>query len=189
MFHNISMFDQNLLLWIQDTLQTPVLTSFFTFLTRLGDAGMIWILMSVCLLLSKRTRTIGIMALCSLGFTYIIDNVILKNLIGRIRPYEVIQGLQCLIERQNDFSFPSGHTGSSFAVAVVLLLKLPKKYGIPALLLAALIGFSRLYLGVHYPTDVLCGALVGTMIAVCVCCIGNLIAEWYAKRKGTVYDN
>ena len=87
--------------------------------------------------------------------TFIIDNIILKNLVGRIRPYEVVRGVHYLIERQNDFSFPSGHTGSSFAVAVIYFLKLPRKYGILALMLAVHIGFSRLYLGVHYPTDVL----------------------------------
>lgn len=189
MFHTIMMIDQNILLWIQDTVRMPALTTFFTFITRMGDAAAVWIVLSVCLLASKRTRIIGIMALCSLGFSFIIDNVLLKNLIGRVRPYEVVQGLQCLIEVQTDFSFPSGHTGSSFAVAVVLLTKLPKKYGVPALMLAVLIGFSRLYLGVHYPTDVLCGALIGTMIAILVCCTGNLIVEWYAKRRGIIHDN
>ncbi|MDD3063847.1 MAG: phosphatase PAP2 family protein, partial [Massilibacteroides sp.] len=100
--------------------------------------------------------------------SFIIDNIILKNLVARTRPYEVVQGLQLLIGKQNDFSFPSGHTGSSFASAVILYKELPKKYGIPLIGLATLIGFSRLYLAVHYPSDVLGGAIIGTLIAILV---------------------
>lgn len=80
-------------------------------------------------------------------------------------PYDCIRGLIPLITPPTDYSFPSGHTAASFAVGVLLFRKLPKRYGIPALVLAALIGFSRLYLGVHYPSDVLAGALLGTGIS------------------------
>ena len=177
MFENIMMMDQGILLWIQDVLRNDFLTPIFTFITRLGDAGAIWIVISIGLLFHQKTRKIGIMALCSLVAAFIIDNMILKNLIGRIRPYEMLSGLECLIDKPNDFSFPSGHTGSSFAVASILLLGLPKKYGIPAMILAALIGFSRLYVGVHYPTDVLCGAIIGIMIACIVYCVGMLVID------------
>ena len=103
-------------------------------------------------------------ALALLG-SLIINNLILKNLIARIRPYEIINGLVPLIEKPTDYSFPSGHTGSSFAAACILYRKLPKRFGIPALILAILIGFSRLYLGVHYPSDVLCGIISGVGIS------------------------
>ena len=86
---------------------------------------------------------------------------ILKNLVARTRPYEMVEGLVPLIGRPRDYSFPSGHTGSSFASAWVLFRKLPAGYGISALVLAGLIGISRLYVGVHYPTDVLFGVLGG----------------------------
>ncbi len=82
-------------------------------------------------------------------------------MVGRIRPYDTIEGLVPLIGKPRDYSFPSGHTGSSFAAAWVLYRRLPKRLGIPALALAGLIGISRLYLGVHYPTDVLFGVLSG----------------------------
>ena len=87
----------------------------------------------------------------------------------RTRPYEAVDGLQRIIEAQRDLSFPSGHTGSSFAAAVVIFLTCPRKIGVPALILAFLIMFSRLYVGVHYPTDVLAGMITGTLIAVLVC--------------------
>ena len=81
----------------------------------------------------------------------------------------MIPGLTSLIGVQGDFSFPSGHTGSSFAAAVVLFYRMPKKYGIPALVLAVLISLSRVYVGVHYPTDILAGALIGAGIAATLC--------------------
>lgn len=158
--------EQNLLLWIQDTVRSDVLTPFFVLITTLGNGGAIWLLLSVGLLVPKKTRKVGILSLVALLFSWLIDNVMLKNLVARTRPYEVVPGLVSLVGAQHDFSFPSGHTGSSFAAAVVLFRELPRKYGWPALLLAILIGFSRLYVGVHYPSDVLCGAMIGSGIAI-----------------------
>lgn len=160
--------EENLLLWIQYYCRTPLLTSFFTFLTHLGDSGGIWLVLSGVLLMSKRTRTVGVMLLIALADSYLINNLILKNLVARTRPYEVIQGLTLLIERQSDLSFPSGHTAASFAAAVIIYRELPRRYGIAALILAAGIGYSRLYLGVHYVSDVIGGALSGILIAVFV---------------------
>ena len=101
------------------------------------------------------------MSILALLLSLLINNIILKNLVARTRPYEMVEGLVPLIGRPRDYSFPSGHTGSSFASAWVLFRKLPAGYGISALVLAGLIGISRLYVGVHYPTDVLFGVLGG----------------------------
>ncbi|SHJ39745.1 phosphatase PAP2 family protein [Parasporobacterium paucivorans] len=166
MFHFLSQLDGSLLVWIQNLLVHDMFTPFFKFLTTIGNAGAVWIIISVILLVPKKTRPVGIISLIALCGSFIIDNMILKNLIARTRPYDVVSGVQLLIARPNDFSFPSGHTGSSFAAAVVLYRELPKKYGVPALILAALIGLSRIYLGVHYPSDVICGALFGSIIAI-----------------------
>lgn len=160
-----------LLLWIQNGMRNEILTPVFVVITTLGNSGFIWIAAAVLLLLPKKTRRIGIMVLTALAFSYLLNNLLLKNLVTRTRPYEVIPGLTSLIGIQKDFSFPSGHTGSSFAAAVVMFRELPKKFGGPALLLAFLIAFSRLYVGVHYPSDVLCGALIGTGIAILTECL------------------
>ena len=113
--------------------------------------------------------------MAALCIELVVCNGILKNLFARIRPCDVNTQIQLLIARPDDFSFPSGHTAASFAAAVILFLQLPKKYGIPALILAVLISFSRLYLGVHYPTDVLAGAVSGTLIALAV--------HWIFEKK------
>lgn len=156
--------EADILLWIQDVVRNPVLTPIMKGITTLGNAGMIWIVLGIILLIIPKTRKIGGGVLLALFASFIINNGILKNLVNRTRPYEVIAGLEILIGKQVDSSFPSGHTGSSFAAATVLYLTLPKKFGIPALIFAALMGFSRLYVGVHYPTDVLAGMVIGILI-------------------------
>lgn len=157
--------DGNILLWIQEYLRNPVLTEIFTRITHLGDLGQIWILLAGILLLFKKTRKTGIAVALALIFSLLITNILLKNIIARTRPYEVIEGLTILIPKQGDYSFPSGHTSASFAAACAIWKNVPKKYGIAALVLAGLIAFSRLYVGVHYPTDVLGGIVAGLVSA------------------------
>ncbi|MDI3537810.1 MAG: hypothetical protein PWP30_2292, partial [Eubacteriaceae bacterium] len=99
------------------------------------------------------------------------------NLVARPRPYEVVPGLQYLIEKQDTYSFPSGHSGSSFAAALTIFLNFPKTYGIPAMILAALIAFSELYVGVHYLSDVLGGIIIGAVITVLVYKTSEFIAQ------------
>ena len=118
-----------------------------------------------------------------------IVNLIIKPLVGRIRPYDVIDGLICMIGPQKDPSFPSGHTSSSFAAAFAVFLKGPKKIGIPALAVAALIGFSRLYVGVHYPTDVLAGIVIGLLCGfLAVFIMDRVFAKIDAKKQGSTAE-
>lgn len=161
-----------ILLMIQEHVRNGILTPFFLFITTLGDAGFIWIVSALISLCFKKTRKTGIAVIIALCLSLLINNLILKNLIVRIRPYEVIEGLQILIPKQSDFSFPSGHTGSSFAAAIVFYRCMGKKYGIAAIILAVLIAFSRLYIGVHYPTDVLAGMITGIAI-------GYFVSKFY----------
>ncbi|MDD2971251.1 MAG: phosphatase PAP2 family protein [Lachnospiraceae bacterium] len=160
--------DMNLLLWIQDVVRTPFLDPIFIVITKLGNGGAVWIILSVVLLLNRKTRKIGMMSMMALAGSFLINNLILKNIVERVRPYEVITNLHLLVNRAKDFSFPSGHTGSSFAAAFIFYQELPGKYGIPAMILAGLMGISRLYIGIHYPSDVLAGVVTGIAIAVFV---------------------
>lgn len=155
----------DILLYIQNFIRNPILTPFFQFITTLGNHGMIWAAISVCMLFFKKTRKAGILSLLALGSTLLINNMILKNLFARTRPFDMIVGLQVLIVKPADYSFPSGHTASSFASAYIIVRCLPSKYGTIAIVLAALIGVSRLYVGVHYLTDIIGGAVLGIIIA------------------------
>lgn len=178
--------DGNILLFIQEYLRSDMMTPIWKFITFLGDAGWFWILLSAILLIPKKTRKIGIVCVISLLLGTLITNVALKNIVARTRPYEVVPGLQLLIEKQHDFSFPSGHSCASFAVAMVLFKMVPKVWGIPAVVLAALIAFSRLYVGVHYPTDVIVGILIGIFSAwVAVKLIRFYDQRKYKKKNGS----
>lgn len=153
--------DGGILLFLQEAVRNPILNPIMTVITSLGNAGIIWILLTAVLFIPKKTRKIGCMSACALLASLLFNNILLKNLVARVRPYNAMATLIPIIRKPSEFSFPSGHAGSSFASAFVLYRKLPKKYGIWAIILAALISFSRLYVGVHYPTDVLAGILVG----------------------------
>ncbi|MCR4930569.1 MAG: phosphatase PAP2 family protein [Lachnospiraceae bacterium] len=180
-------FDATILLWIQETLRNPVCDSIFKFITHLGDNGYFWIGLSLILCIFKKTRKAGIFALVALLFSVIVNNALLKNIIGRPRPYEIIAGLECIIKHATDASFPSGHTGSSFAAATAYLLKLPKKISIPTLVMAFLISLSRLYVGIHYPTDVIAGAISGVALGILACLIGEfVIKKWQEKHPKKV---
>lgn len=166
---SIQQLDGEILLLIQRYLRTDMLTPFMKSVTFLGNGGWFWILCAVVLLAVPKTRKTGYAVALSLIFGAIVTNLLLKNIVARPRPFAEIEALIPMITKPKDFSFPSGHTTASFAVALVMLRMLPKKFGIPAVVLAALVAFSRLYLGVHYPTDVLTGfviALVGSMLSV-----------------------
>jgi len=165
----LQQMDGELLISIQSVFIHGWLTPVMKFITSLGNSGIIWIALTVIMLLIKRTRPVGVMMMFALLGALLVDNIILKNLVARTRPYDAVEGVRLLIERQNDYSFPSGHTGSSFAAAVVMFRELPRKWGVSALVLAFLIAFSRLYVGVHYPTDVLAGLVIGTVLALLSC--------------------
>lgn len=164
LFSNLLQLDGNILLWIQEYIRQDWMTPFWKFITFLGDAGWFWIVLSILLLIPKKTRKAGVTALLALGIGALITNVALKNLVARTRPYEVIDGLALLVGKQSDFSFPSGHSCASFAAAMAyykMSSQQSKKYGVAALVLAGFIAFSRLYVGVHYPTDVIAGIVIG----------------------------
>ena len=162
-------FDLPILDWIAEHLWCPILDGVMPFVTHLGDGGILWIALAVILLCLPKYRKTGFAMGAALLMGLLICNLWLKPWIGRLRPFDY--QLQCynrliplLIEAPTDYSFPSGHTIASFEAATVLMIR-HKKWGIMAMVLAVLIAFSRLYLYVHYPTDVLVSIALGIGIA------------------------
>ncbi|MBE5882413.1 MAG: phosphatase PAP2 family protein [Lachnospiraceae bacterium] len=177
----LASLDGNLLLWIQENLRSEFLTPLFQFITTSGNAGLIWIAVTCFLLAFKKTRRTGIACALALIFSLLFTNLLIKPLVARIRPYDLIEGLQILISKPRDFSFPSGHSSASFAAAWVMFRMLPKKAGIPALVYAFLMAFSRLYFGVHYPSDVLGGILLGMLYAIAAMRVLELLGQKLQK--------
>lgn len=154
-------------LYLLQELHTPLVDGLMTFITTLGDHGIFWLLLAAVLFAVPRTRMMGGCMLISIGIGFLLGNVALKNMVARQRPCWLDPSVGLLVQVPRDFSFPSGHSMVGFEGAVSIFM-FNRKWGIPALMLAVLIAFSRLYLFVHFPTDVLAGAALGTVIAWCV---------------------
>lgn len=148
--------------WIQSVFQSSFLDEIMVRITMLGNGGILWIALTLLLLLFPKTRMAGWAMLAALAVEAAVCNGILKPLVGRARPFEVNHEIQLLIPPPLDPSFPSGHTGASFAAAFALFFKRNRLW-IPLAILAVLMAGSRLYLYVHYPTDVLAGAFLGIL--------------------------
>ena len=170
-------FDWGILHWIQNTIACPFLDAVVPKLTMLGNAGIIWILAGLALLCSKKYRRQGALVLMGLLAGLLVGNIVLKNLVARPRPCWLDPSVQLLIASPTDYSFPSGHTLSS-TIAATILTKTDRRFGYAAIPLAVLIALSRLYLYVHYPTDVIFSIIVGTAFAF----IGNALAGKIADR-------
>lgn len=170
------------LLYAIQKIHHPVLDKFMVFLSAIGDAGIFWILLTIVLLIWKKYRRIGWQMAAAMLITFIIGNLILKNAVARQRPCWIDPGVALLVKNPKDFSFPSGHSMNGFTASVILLLN-DRRLGIPAVILAALIAFSRLYHFVHFPTDVLAGILIGTAVAVAVYLVFRRIQEKQSAQK------
>jgi undecaprenyl-diphosphatase len=171
-----------------DSIMSPALNVIMTFITHLGDTpGIIWFVLGICLMIPKKTRKLGVLVFAGLAVSSVINNLCLKEIIDRPRPYNLDPQVwkdagyeyiwPNLIKKSSSPSFPSGHTSTSIGAAFALLLSCKKKnlaIGIPAFVLSFLIGFSRIYVHVHYPTDVIVGAFVGLL--------GGLLA-WLLVEK------
>ena len=178
-------FDLPILDWIQANLSCGVMDILMPIITYFGEDGIGWIAWAVLLLFFKKHRRTGLGMAFALALGFVICNLTLKPLIGRIRPYDFQAenygiAIKLLVEGLHDYSFPSGHTIASIEAAMVILLN-NRKMGIPAMILALLIAFSRLYLYVHYPTDVIASLILGVVIAL----IANYLAGLcFRSRKG-----
>ena len=155
------------ILYAINNLHNPVLDKIMIAITSLGNAGLIWIAIAVFLLFIRKTRKCGALMLVSMLLGLIIGNGVLKNLIARDRPCWIDTNIPLLIPNPLDYSFPSGHTLASFEAAVMIFLH-NKKWGTISFVLAIIIAFSRMYLFVHFPTDILGGMILGTVTSIAV---------------------
>ena len=164
MLETITNFDFSVLYWIQDNLRTEWLDSFCAFLSWAFQLGIPWLLLGGIMFCFKKTRAAGVMLAAAVLLTFFFNELALKNVVDRVRPCNIDTSIPLAIERPESFSFPSGHTASAFAAVGVLVFR-HQKAGIPLLLFATLMGLSRMYLFVHFPTDVLAGAAFGMLMA------------------------
>lgn len=178
MLSNLNGIEYNLLIQLHNAVSNSFLDAAMPYVSNLGNLGAVWIIFSVILLANRKYRNIGIMCLAALLLTTVIGEGLLKNIIQRPRPFAQFASIQPLILEPSSFSFPSGHTGSSFAAATVIARNL-KKAAVPALALAAAVALSRLYLMVHYPSDILGGIILGVACAICA----EILVKKYLSRK------
>ena len=223
-FDSFLNFDLGVFEWIQ-SIQSPILTSIMVVITTLGDEGIIFIAAGLVMAVTKKYRKVGIAVLASLVVMLILNNLVLKEMLERVRPFYIfdLEGLLAdkqafidagrlskfdvmvekigaltekypemaqkwlstyhypdFVEKLTSFSFPSGHTSSAFAACAAILF-LNRKIGIPAMVFAALMGFSRIYVEVHYCTDVIAGAVVGLVYAFIGFMIVKLVYPYFEK--------
>lgn len=175
--------DLAILQWIDNNLHAiPFFNYFAKYVTLLGEYGLFGIVLCVIFLIPKKTRKVGIVMTVALALDFLLLNVILKNAVGRTRPYVTDPSLMVFLEDlgvhlPHDSSFPSGHTGASCVVAFVLLFYYKWK-ALPIFIVALLISLSRIFLCVHYPTDVLAAFVLSFVIA-----LGCFIAAKPIERK------
>lgn len=174
--------DLSILDWIQEHLRCAFLDTVTPWITMLGDGGVVWILLALILLAIPRTRKLGLAVTAALVVDLLLCNVLIKPLVARTRPFVLRPEIKLLIAPPRDYSFPSGHTAASFA-AVGALFFAKSRGWIPALILAVAIGFTRMYLYVHYPTDVLAGAVLGIFCGAIGALIMKKAVEFYKNRR------
>lgn len=179
----ITNIDLSIMMFVQENLRGEIGNAIMKFITHLGDGGWFWIAIGVVLLLFKKTRVAGFSVLISLAINAFFTNMTLKDLIARPRPFHVSEAIVPLIAHPSSFSFPSGHTSGSLTAAFALYKTMPKKVGIPAVILASLIGLSRIYVGVHYPTDVLGGLAVAIVSSIWGCFLVKYVDKHRKKRN------
>ena len=172
----IFMLDQTIIFWIQAHVVTGVLSPFMIMFSTMGNFGAIWIVAAIGMVCTKTYRRAGIAVLIGLAVSLVLGTGLLKHVVMRARPCIDFPWMPMLVQvpLATDFSFPSGHTFASFAAAAAMFRQLKRPWAYAALGLAVVIGFSRIYLFMHYPSDVLAGALLGIMAGT---------AAWYAAGR------
>lgn len=176
--------DETVLRWIGEHLRLSWLNGPVMFYSTLGNAGLLFIAATLLLLCFRRTRRMGLAAAGGLIVDLLVVNVTIKPLVSRPRPWLVMEGFENLLTSRDPNSFPSGHTCAAFAFAAAVCVTAPKKWmKAAALIAAALMGCSRLYVGVHYPSDVLAGAVIGTLCGLAGAWLVRKLTEYVQRRQ------
>ena len=164
--------------FIQTILKSPLMDRIMVLFTTLGNEGIIYYIILVLLLLNKKTRKLGVILGISMLLNHILSNMILKPLFARTRPFDVNTAVEIIIKKPSSYSFPSGHTAQAFTTAFAFLFA-KSKLTKPMLVFACIMAFTRLYLYVHYPTDILGGIVCGLMSSY----IGYTIVNYLYQSK------
>lgn len=192
-FDSFLHFDLNVFQWVQ-TIQTPILSAILKVITTLGEGGIIFILLALGLLITKKYRKAGFAMIIALAVMVVCNNLVLKEIFARPRPFNItydwwneIYIFPEIVSRPDSYSFPSGHTSSAFAAAIALLWY-DRKIGIPTTIFAFIMGFSRIYVEVHYCTDVLAGLIVGIIYAVIGILLAKVLYPYFEKILGNILE-
>ena len=162
----ITTIDNSILEWIQSTLRCDFMDAVMGFFSYIGEAGIIWLAIAITLLFFRRYRAAGVMMVAALALGYLIGDIGIKHIVCRPRPCHVNE-IDMNVFIPTSYSFPSGHSTAAFSCTTILMTR-DKRLGIPALILALIIVFSRMYNYVHYPSDVLCGMVLGVICALII---------------------
>ena len=181
----IQTMDETILRWIGEHLRLDWLNGPVMLYSTLGNAGILFIALTLLLLCFRRTRRVGAAAAGGLLVDLLVVNVTIKPLVSRARPWVVMAKFQTLLTSSDPNSFPSGHTCAAFAFAAAVCLTAPKRWMKAAAVIAAiLMGLSRLYVGVHFPSDVLAGAVIGTLCGLVGAWLAGKFLEQIRNRRG-----
>lgn len=176
----IQNLDNSILEFIQMNMRSVIGDKIMIGLTSLGNGMTIWAIIGLALIISKKYRRYGFMIITALILCFLVGNLTIKPIVARTRPFDATPLLgEMLIKLPTDFSFPSGHTMCSFASSIVIF-NMNRRIGIFTLILSSFIGFSRVYLYVHYPTDVFGGMVLGILVGI----ITIIIFKNFQERKG-----
>lgn len=181
----ITKVDFMILDWIQTHLRCYLLDKIMPMITFLGNKGWFFILLAVIMILIPKTRRWGAWLASSLGLGFLFCNMLIKNMVERVRPYDRVENITLLVEKLSDYSFPSGHTVVAFEfLAVIVMMPVKKRYKVIAGVMAFMMAFSRLYLYVHFPSDVLAGMLLGSLFGVMGVRIVEMVSEEWEQKMG-----